>query len=141
LALAPNRRRYRPGVLKRILSFSIPAGLIASVAVIASFAVLEQLLPLAEARSLVTITLFIVSLWVLSVLARPFSRARLVLIGSVTLAFALAFVVPLARDFFALEVPGLPGLGYAVGVGVVGAAGIEAWYRFARSRGLVSDRE
>ncbi|MFB2555982.1 HAD-IC family P-type ATPase [Herbiconiux liangxiaofengii] len=141
LALAPNRRRYRPGVLRRILSFSVPAGLIASAAVVASFAWLSDWLPLAEARSLVTVTLFIVSLWVLSVLARPFSRARLVLIGSVTLAFALAFVVPLARDFFALEVPGLPGLGVAVGVGAAGALGIELWYRFARSKGLVSDRE
>jgi cation-transporting ATPase E len=141
LALAPNRRRYRPGVLKRILSFSIPSGLIASAAVIASFAVLSELLPLDETRSLVTITLFIVSLWVLSVLARPFSKARLVLIGSVTLAFAVSFTIPIARDFFALEVPGLPGLGFAVGVGVVGAAGIELWYRIARSKGLVSDRE
>ncbi|NQX33840.1 HAD-IC family P-type ATPase [Herbiconiux sp. VKM Ac-2851] len=141
LALAPNRRRYRPGVLKRILSFSIPSGLIASAAVIASFAVLSELLPLDETRSLVTITLFIVSLWVLSVLARPFSKARLALIGSVTLAFAVSFTIPIARDFFALEVPGLPGLGFAVGVGVVGAAGIELWYRIARSKGLVSDRE
>ncbi|MCS5712962.1 HAD-IC family P-type ATPase [Herbiconiux sp. CPCC 205716] len=141
LALAPNRRRYRPGVLKRILSFSIPSGLIASAAVIASYAVLSALLPLDETRSLVTITLFIVSLWVLSVLARPLSRARLVLIGSVTLTFAVSFAVPLARDFFALEVPGLPGLAYAVGVGVLGAGGIELWYRIARSKGLVSDRE
>ena len=35
LALAPNRRSYTPGVLRRILSISIPSGLIASGSVVA----------------------------------------------------------------------------------------------------------
>ncbi|WP_066038697.1 HAD-IC family P-type ATPase [Herbiconiux solani] len=141
LALAPNRRRYQPGVLKRVLSFSIPTGLIAAAAVVASFIVLRENVPLGEARSLVTVTLFIVSLWVLCVLARPLTGWRLVLVGAVTAAFVLAFLVPLARDFFNLELGSPVALLYAIGVGVVGALGIEGWYRFARRRGLVFDRE
>ncbi|MCS5733208.1 HAD-IC family P-type ATPase [Herbiconiux daphne] len=141
LALAPNARRYHPGVLRRILSFSIPTGLIASAACIASFIVLRSLLPLSQARSLATVTLFLVSLWVLCVLARPLTRWRLVLVGAVTSAFVLAFVVPFARDFFALEITSVPASVYAVGVGVAGALGVEGWYRLARRRGLVFDRE
>jgi cation-transporting ATPase E len=141
LALAPNQRRYLPGVLKRILSFSIPTGLIAAAACVGSFALLRELLPLIEARSLATVTLFIVSLWVLCVLARPLTRWRLALVLAVSAAFALAFIIPLARDFFVLDVQSLPALAYAVGVGVAGALGVEAWYRVARRRGLVFDRE
>ncbi|WP_440710405.1 HAD-IC family P-type ATPase [Herbiconiux sp. YIM B11900] len=141
LALAPNRRRYRAGVLKRVLGFSIPTGLIASVAIVASFSLLQRMVPLAEARSLVCITLFAVSLWILCVLARPLNGWRLGMIGAVTAAFVLAYVVPLARDFFALGLQSLPALAVAVAIGVAGALGVEVWYRVARRRGLVSDRE
>jgi cation-transporting ATPase E len=141
LALAPNRRRYRPGVLKRVLAFSIPTGVIASVAVVAAFAVLQERVPLAEARSLTTISLFLVSLWVLCVLARPLTSWRLGLVLAVAVAFALAFAVPAARDFFQLELGDPLALVIALVAGAVGAAGVELWYRVARRRALVFDRE
>ncbi|MFB2581957.1 HAD-IC family P-type ATPase [Herbiconiux sp. P15] len=141
LALAPNSRRYRPGVLKRVLAFSVPTGLIASVAVVAAFAVLQQRVPLAEARSLTTIALFIVSLWVVSVLARPLTSWRLVLVVAAAVVFALSFVVPPARDFFQLELGDPVGLAIAVAAGALGAVGVELWYRIARRRQLVFDRE
>jgi cation-transporting ATPase E len=141
LALAPNRRRYRPGVLKRVLGFSIPAGVIASAAIVAAYSVLLRMVQLEEARSLACITLFVVSLWILSVLARPITSWRLGMVLAVTAAFVLAYLVPPARDFFELQVNNLPALALAIGVGVVGAVAIEVWYRIARARGLVSDRE
>ncbi len=141
LALAPNSRRYVPGVLKRILSFSVPTGLIAAAAVVGGFAVYRDALPLAEARTLATVTLFIVSLWVLCVLARPLSGWRLALIGGVSAAFVLAFFVPVARRFFELQPVHPEWLALAVGIGAVGALGVELWYRVARRRGLVFDRE
>jgi cation-transporting ATPase E len=141
LALAPNRRRYHPGVLRRVLAFSIPTGLIASAVCVGGYSVLSALLPLREARSLATISLFIVSLWVLCVLARPLTRPRLALIAAVTVAFVLAYLVPLARTFFVLEVTNLAALLFAVAIGAIGALGVEGWYRIARRRGLVFDRE
>lgn len=63
------------------------------------------------------------------------------MVAGVTVVFVLAYLVPLARDFFALEVQSIPALLYAVAVGLAGALGVELWYRIARSRGLVSDRE
>jgi cation-transporting ATPase E len=141
LALAPNRRRYRPGVLRRILAFSIPAGLVASAAITVAYAVLLELVELDEARSLVCITLFVVSLWILCVLARPLTSWRLGMVLAVSAAFVLAYLVPISRDFFVLEVNSVPALLAAIGIGIAGALGIEAWYRLARRRGLVSDRE
>jgi cation-transporting P-type ATPase E len=78
---------------------------------------------------------------VLCVLARPLTRWRLALVGGVTVVFVLAFVVPLGRDFFALVVPQPVPLLVAAGLGVLASAAIEAWYRIARRRGLVFDRE
>ncbi|QJU53652.1 HAD-IC family P-type ATPase [Herbiconiux sp. KACC 21604] len=141
LALAPNRRRYQPGVLRRVLAFSLPSGLLAAAAILASFAVLRAWVPLAEARSLVTVTLFLVSLWVLCVLARPLTSWRLGMVISVGVVFTAAYLVPLSRDFFALQLGDPLALLFAIGVGALGAAGIELWYRIAKSRGLVFDRE
>lgn len=141
LALAPNRRRYQPGVLRRVLTFSIPSGLIASAAIVAAFAVLRTWVPLGEARTLATVTLFVVSLWVLCVLARPLTSWRLAMVGGAVVVFVLSFVVPIARDFFVLQLGDPVALLVAFGIGVAGALGIEAWYRVARARGLVFDRE
>ena len=40
-----------------------------------------------------------------------------------------------------MHVPLSPQLLWGIGVGAVGAAGIEVFYRFARRRGLVFDRD
>jgi cation-transporting ATPase E len=141
LTLAPNRRRYRPGVKRRILLFSVPIGIVAAATCLVAFAPVREALPLPEARSLATIALFIVSLWILSVLARPFNLARLALVGSMITAMLLVCVIPFARTFFALTIPVNGWLLYVIAVGVAGAALIEVCYRIARGRGIVADRE
>ncbi|RFA20867.1 HAD-IC family P-type ATPase [Subtercola boreus] len=140
LALAPNRRRYRPGVLPRVLKFSVPTGLIGASTCLLAYAPLRVSLPQSEARSLTTIALFMVSLWIVSVLARPLSRARVVLVASVSAAFVLSFVVPFTQNFFMLGFTMTPWLVYVIAVGAAGASGIELYYRFAKRRGLVVDR-
>ncbi|RFA09450.1 ATPase [Subtercola boreus] len=140
LALAPNRRRYRSGVLPRVLKFSLPTGLIAAATCLIAYAPLRVALPQSEARSLTTIALFTVSLWIVSVLARPLSRPRVILVASVTAAFVLSFVITFTRDFFMLSFSLTPWLAYVVVIGAVGASGIELYYRFAKRRGLVVDR-
>jgi len=142
LALAPNGRLYTPGVLKRILRYSIPTGLIAAAACLLSYipmhlAGVEQ----REARSVATVTLFCVSLWILSVLARPLSWPRFALLASVSVAFVLVSLIGFTRTFFMMaEQPNLT-LAYGIAVGVVGAIGIELFYRLAKRRGIVFDRE
>jgi cation-transporting ATPase E len=141
LALAPNRRIYTSGVLRRILSYSIPTGLITAAACIASFVVLHNSVPLGEARSVATVTLFCVSLWILCVLARPLSWPRATLLVAVSVVFAAACVIPFGTAFFVLEFRLDWALGYGLAVGALGAVGIEFFYRFAKRRSLVFDRE
>jgi cation-transporting ATPase E len=142
LALAPNKRLYTPGVLKRILRYSIPTGLIAAAACLLSYipmhlAGVEQ----REARSVATVTLFCVSLWILSVLARPISWPRFAILAAVSAAFVLVSLIGFTRTFFMMaEQPNLA-LAYGSAVGIVGAVGIELFYRFAKRRGIVFDRE
>ena len=141
LALAPNKRRYRPGVRGRMLRFSIPIGLIAAATVLTVFGVVRTAMPLLQARSLATIALFVVSLWILSVLARPLSGARVGLVVAVCAAMLLACILPVTREFFKLDIPVNLWLGYALAVAVLGAGAIELCYRWARRSGIVFDRE
>jgi len=141
LALAPNRRIYRPGVLKRILSYSIPTGAIAGVTCIVAYLPLSRSIRLDEARSITTVALFCVSLWILCVLTRPLSWPRSALLGGVTAAMVLVCVIPFTANFFEMHIPLSPQLFWGIGVGAVGAVGIEIFYRFARRHGLVFDRE
>lgn len=140
LALTPNRRLYRPGVLRRVLRYSLPTGLIAAATCIAAYLPLHASIDRDEARSVTTVALFCVSLWIVCVLARPLSGPRLALLVAVTAAFALVCVIPFTRVFFAMRlVADLP-LVYAITIGVLGSVGIELFYRHARRRGLVFDR-
>jgi cation-transporting ATPase E len=141
LALAPNRKIYLPGVLRRILGYSIPTGIIATATVVLAYVPLYRTIPLHEARSVTTISLFLVSLWILCVLARPLSWPRFALVAAVAIALVLVSVIPFTREFFAMQIQVDAALGYGILVGAVGACGIELFYRLAKRRGLVSDRE
>ncbi|AAT88908.1 ATPase [Leifsonia xyli subsp. xyli] len=140
LALAPNKRIYTPGVLPRILKYSIPTGLIAGLTAVVVYAPFYRTLPLPEARSVTTVALFCVSLWILCVLTRPLSPWRWGLLGGVAGAFVLVCVFPFASAFFEMYLAWDAPLAWGIAVGAVGAAGIELFYRFARRRGFVFDR-
>lgn len=125
LALAPNARRARPGFLSRVLRFAVPAGLIAASATLVSYQVvrLRREVPLDEARTVAVITLFLVALWVLAILARPFNAVRAALVGSMAGAFVVILAVPALRAYFELPLPDPTGILTAAGVGA-GACGI-----------------
>ncbi|MFW8745033.1 HAD-IC family P-type ATPase, partial [Mesorhizobium japonicum] len=141
LALAPNARRYTPGVLGRVLRYSIPTGVVAAATVIAAYGLLLATVPLPQARTGATIALFVVSLWILCVLSRPLSWPRIALMAGVTVAFALAFVIPVASSFLELRPLPLGSVLSTLAISAVGAALVELVYRVARRRGIVFDRE
>lgn len=140
LALAPNKRIYTPGVLGRILRYSVPTGLIAGVTAIVAYAPLYRSVPLHEARSVTTVALFCVSLWILCVLTRPLTGARWLLLAAVAAAFVLVCVIPFTASFFEMHVALDAALAWGVLAGAAGAVGVELFYRFAKRRGLVFDR-
>ncbi|GAB3053634.1 HAD-IC family P-type ATPase [Intrasporangium mesophilum] len=155
LALGPNKRRYLPGFLGRILRFAVPSGAVAGVAVIVSYLLAGSHygVPQDEFASRcgleagtrtvadvacwqpgtgATITLLTVFFWILIVLARPFVLWKALLVGSMIALAVLAFVVPFAATFFNFDAPASL-VWQSLAVGVVGAAVVEAIYRLSPS--------
>jgi cation-transporting ATPase E len=109
LALGTSSRRYVPGFVDRVVYFALRAGAVAAVATFTAYAFARGThgVSLAEARTAATITLLAIGLWILGLLARPFTPARMLLVGAMAAAFAGALAIPAVRDFFALDVPPL----------------------------------
>lgn len=138
LALMPNATRYRSGFLKRSLAFSIPAGLIVTVGLVALKILGDQIGPfgIEAMQSASTLTLAGIALWVLAVMARPVSLFRILIVLAMYGGLALIWLIPLSQDFF--QVTWLPNslwllvLGI-VAVGVVLVEILRAWHlRFTR---------
>ena len=95
LALAPNRRRYVPGFVGRVLRFAVPAGLIVAAATFSAYALADARgLPLTQQRTAATLVTLILSLCVLALLAMPLTWRRIALLVAALAAFVLLFPVP-----------------------------------------------
>lgn len=101
LALAPNKRRYQPGFLKRVLRFAIPMGIITAAVMLASYyLVYRHGMSLQVAGTFVSCVAMGIGVLVLVYLSRPVKGWKLALIVGCGLAFAL-FILwpPLAHTF------------------------------------------
>ncbi|MEV7176765.1 HAD-IC family P-type ATPase [Kitasatospora sp. NPDC093679] len=109
LALAPNNERARTGFVRRVLRFAVPGGVIAGAATFTSYmlARADDGTDLKADTSVATLTLFLVAMWVLAIVARPYSWWRILLIAAMGGAFALVLTVPWLSDFFQLELAGV----------------------------------
>jgi cation-transporting ATPase E len=109
LALAPNTERARPGFLRRVARFAIPAGSLAAIATFLAYRLVvdQPGSTLAEARTAAVMVLTWIGLLVLSIVAAPLSPRRLTLIWAMAGAFLVVMLVPAARGFFALVPPSL----------------------------------
>ena len=107
LALAPNARLARPGFVRRVLRFAIPAGALAATATFVGYALARGPLDrdLDASRTWATLVLVGVGLLVLIRLARPFTPWRIGLVITMAAAVALVIVIPFGREFFALSLP------------------------------------
>ncbi|AGS70274.1 cation-translocating P-type ATPase [Streptomyces collinus] len=132
LALAPNGERARPHFVRRVMRYSIPGGVVTGVATFATYLIARHHYTgpdsLEAETSAATLTLFLVSMWVLAIIARPYTWWRVALVASMGLAFLLVLAVPALQTFFALRLVGLAMPWTAVGISVVAAATLElAW--------------
>jgi cation-transporting ATPase E len=109
LALAPNDERARPGFLRRVLRFTIPAGSLAAIATFLGYVLVkhEPGITLAEARTAATMVLLYIGFLVLTIIAAPLTTWRLALVWAMPALFGLAMAIPAAREFFALYPPPL----------------------------------
>ncbi|WP_156221921.1 HAD-IC family P-type ATPase [Pseudactinotalea suaedae] len=134
LALAPNNQRYRKGFLDRVLQLAVPCGLICGSGVLVVYGTLHLRGETLQASTGATLTLILMALWLLAILARPWSWWRLTLVAAMALGAVLAVGIPFVRDFFALEWPAGPTAQLIVVVGVIGAGLIELVYRLRERR-------
>jgi cation-transporting P-type ATPase E len=118
LALAPNAERARPGFLGRVLRFTVPAGALAAVATFLAYRLAhdEPGVSLVQARTSATMVLCWIGFAVLTIIAAPLTRARLMLIWSMVGAFVVAMVLPFTRAFFELRAP--PPIVWLAGFGI-----------------------
>ena len=142
LSLAPNSERAEPGFVRRVLSSALPSGLIVGTATFASYLVAyhgrhatfqEQ----DQASTAALITLLMTALWVLAVVARPYEWWRVALVIASGAAYVVIFSLPLARKQFLLDPSNVTVTSTAVGIGLLGAAAVEAtWWIRARMLGV-----
>jgi cation-transporting ATPase E len=109
LALAPSAQRFRPGFVRRVLRFTIPAGVLAATATFLGYrlATHEPGVTMLQARTTAVMTLMFVGLLVLSIVAAPLNRWRLALVWAMGVLAVLTFVLPATQTFFALDPPPL----------------------------------
>ncbi len=132
LSLAPNKERYNPGFLARVLRFAIPAGIIAALATLAAGGLsrIYYGINLAESRTMATLVLGMIGFWVLTILARPFTFWRYLLVGALVAAFSAALLIPWLRDLFLLDLPGFPLMVESIGIGTCGILLLELVWRY-----------
>ena len=107
LALAPNAERFRAGFVDRVARFAVPAGALAAIATFLAYAIVRGKggVELIEARTSAVMVLTWIGLLVLSIIAAPLNRARLLLIWSMAGLFLVTVLVPQTQRFFELRSP------------------------------------
>ena len=106
LALAPNRRRYRSGFLRRVLVLSVPAGLVAGTCTLAARTWLAAVgAAPGQVTTGATLVLVACGLALLTLTARPLWGWRLGLIVLMGAIAVMGVLVAPVRAFFLLEWP------------------------------------
>jgi cation-transporting P-type ATPase E len=125
LALAPSAQRVAPGFVSRVLRFAVPAGIACAAATFAAY-LIARLTPgsdLTADRTTAVITLSATALWVLALVARPYTWWRITLVAAMAAGMVLALAVPASRTFFDLRdlnlATDLIALAIAAGAGTV----------------------
>ena len=141
LSLAPNNERAQSGFVRRVITTAVPNGAIAGIATFASYLLafrgatatpVQQM----QASTSALITLLVVAVWVLAVVARPYTWWRVVLVALSGGAYVVMFSIPLAREKFMLDPSNIALTATALGIGLFGAAIVEAiwWLRGSAGR-------
>ncbi|MFG1672247.1 cation-translocating P-type ATPase [Streptomyces sp. Y7] len=138
LALAPNKERARPHFVRRVMRYSIPGGVVAGVATFGTYLIARHHYTgegaLDAETSVATLTLFLISMWVLVIIARPYTWWRVVLVAAMGLGFLLVLMVPWLQEFFALKLVGMTMPWIAVGISAGAAVVLEVAWRWVDRR-------
>ncbi|MFD7300572.1 HAD-IC family P-type ATPase [Streptomyces pharetrae] len=138
LALAPNKERAKPNFVRRVMRYAIPGGALAALATFTTYLIAGHHYSgpgaLDAETSAATLTLFLISMWVLAIIARPYTWWRIALVAAMGGAFVVVLVVPWLQDFFALKLVGVTMPWIAVGIAAGAAAALELLWRWVGRR-------
>ncbi|ORL96787.1 HAD-IC family P-type ATPase [Prescottella equi] len=141
LSLAPNNERARTGFVSRVMRLAIPSGVIIGIATYVSYLLAyagpdatEQ--QVEQAGTTALITLIMIALWVLAVVARPYTWWKIVLIVGSVLGYVVLFGFSFTREFFKLDPSNVAATTGALLIGLVGVVLVEiAWWMTGRIHG------
>lgn len=104
LALLPNNERVKPGFLKRVLSVSIPNGIVLAILTSASFLIVNKLggASLEHLRTVSLLMLMGVSLIILIKVSLPLNWIKSLLIIGMFILAGLSFLTETGRELFSL---------------------------------------
>lgn len=138
LALAPNKERARPHFVRRVMRYAVPAGLIAGTATFLTYMLARRHYTgdgaLDAETSAATLTLFLIAMWVLAIIARPYTWWRVGLVATMALGFVIVLATPWLQDFFALKLVGAQMPWTAVGIAVGASVLLEVAWRWVARR-------
>ncbi|MGW2024934.1 HAD-IC family P-type ATPase [Streptomyces decoyicus] len=138
LALAPNKERAEPHFVRRVMRYAVPSGLITGLAAFATYLLARSYYTGPDAlpaeTSAATLTLFLAAMWVLAIIARPYTWWRIALVLAMALAFLAVLATPWLQTFFDLRLVGTTLPWAAVAIAVVAAVLLEVTWRWVGRR-------
>jgi cation-transporting ATPase E len=145
LSLAPNNERAQSGFVRRVMMAAVPNGAVAGIAtfgcyLLASWAAGASPIDQVQASTSALITLLVIAVWVLAVVARPYTWWRVALVALSGAAYVTIFAIPLAQNKFDLDPSNVALTATALAIGALGAAVIEALWWFQNSQGGATPR-
>ncbi len=134
LTLAPSFEPSRTGFMKRVMRFALPAGVVAAAATFAAYvlAVNEPGVSVSEERTVATVVIAAMGLWILARLARPLTPSRAALLAAMVAGLVATLLLAPARQLFDLDFPRPIVAMSAVGIIALAFACLEAGDRAAR---------
>jgi magnesium-transporting ATPase (P-type) len=103
LSFAPSAERARSGFVSRTLTFAIPAGVVAGVASYVAFEIaIAAGSSIDDSRTVATVVLLGIGLWIVGRVAQPIGWWRLVLLAAIAAGAVLAFTLEVGRFVYGL---------------------------------------
>jgi magnesium-transporting ATPase (P-type) len=103
LSFAPSAERARSGFVSRTLTFAIPAGVVAGVASYVAFEIaIAAGSSIDDSRTVATVVLLGIGLWIVGRVAQPIGWWRLGLLAAMAAGAVLAFTLEVGRFVYGL---------------------------------------
>ena len=121
LALSSGSPRAQPGFVRRVLTFTLPAGAVVAMVTLLTYLVARgpAHATTAQARTAATLALVAIGLAVLVLVARPLNKAKAILVGCMAGGAVLIWSLPVSRRLFSLVWPPTAALWATAGIVLV----------------------